>query len=106
SGTHTFITAIYEQTNSTDFMSNPGGTRRNNLLFHINGLCGASAAVNEVCADPLLSSEADINTIDFHLTVGSPARTKGISIPGITTDYDGKPRPTGGLLYDIGAFQF
>ena len=106
SGAHTFITAIYEQTNSADFMSNPGGSRRNNLLFHTNTICGVSPAVNEVCSDPLLASESDISTIDFHLTAGSPARNKGLSIPGITTDYDGKPRPIGGLPFDIGAFQF
>lgn len=106
SGTHTFITAIFEQDASGDFMSNPGGSRRNNLLFHTNDKCGASPAVNEVCSDPLLTSESDINTIDFHLTSSSPARNAGISIPAITTDFDGKPRPTGGLAYDIGAFQF
>lgn len=106
SGVHTFITAIFEQTNSPDFMSNPGGTRRNNLLFHTNDTCGASPAANEVCSDPLLVSESAINTIDFHLATTSPARAKGISIPSITVDYDGKPRPTGGAAYDIGAFQF
>jgi len=106
SGVHTFITAIFEQTNSPDFMSNPGGTRRNNLLFHTNTTCGASPALNEVCTDPLLVSETDVNTIDFHLTTNSSARTKGLVIPAITTDYDGKLRPTGGVLYDIGAFQF
>jgi hypothetical protein len=106
SGSHTFITGIYEQTNSSDFMSNPGGSRRNNLLFHTNNNCGAAPAVNEICFDPLLVSESDINSIDFHLTVGSPARNAGISIPSILTDYDGKPRPSSNLPYDIGAFQF
>ena len=106
SGNHTFITAIFEQTNSPDFMANPGGSRKNNLLFHTNDTCGASPAVNEVCSDPLLVSESNILTIDFHLTTGSSARAKGISIPAITTDYDGKARPTGGVAYDIGAFQF
>jgi hypothetical protein len=106
SGNHTFITAIFEQGAPGDFMSNPGGSRKNNLLFHTNDPCGASPAVNEICSDPLLTSESDINTIDFHLTSGSPARTHGLVIPSITTDYDGKPRPTGGAAYDIGAFQF
>jgi hypothetical protein len=106
SGAHTFITAIFEQTNSPDFMGNPGGSRRNNLLFHTNTSCGAAPAVNEVCSDPLLTSESDITNMDFHLTAGSSARGKGLVIPSITTDFDGKPRPTGGLPYDIGAFQF
>ncbi|HET6840959.1 MAG TPA: putative Ig domain-containing protein [Candidatus Angelobacter sp.] len=106
SGVHTFITGIFEQGASGDFMSNTGGTRRNNLLFHTNDTCGGSPAVGEVCADPLLTSETDINTMDFHLTITSPARIKGLIIPSLTTDFDGKLRPIGGVLYDIGAFQF
>jgi len=44
---------------------------------------------------------------DYHLLTGSPAINTGIntSAYGVTTDYDGNVRPSGGT-YDIGAYEF
>jgi hypothetical protein len=106
SGGHAYLIAIYENNSGSDWMLNNGGSRSNNLLFNISDACGAAAnGTNEVCSDPLLSSETDVNAMNFHLTSGSPARNAGEVIPAITIDYDGKPRPAA-APYDIGAFQF
>ena len=42
--------------------------------------------------------------IDFHLRSGSPAIDVGSSLPEVTVDFDGCPRPAG-AGYDIGAFE-
>lgn len=105
SGTHPFISAIYEQGQTLDYMAATGGSRKNNLLFHTNTTCGASPAVNEVCADPLLTSESDINNMDFHLTTSSSAKDKGLTISSLGSDFDGISRPQG-TAYDIGAYEF
>ena len=47
---------------------------------------------------------------DFHLVPGAPAIGNALCLPEVTTDFDGKPRPTPGRPpgqgCDIGAFQF
>ncbi len=52
---------------------------------------------NAVLANPLL-------TTDHHLLRGSPALNAGLTIPWLTTDLEGHPRPQDGK-YDIGAFE-
>jgi hypothetical protein len=42
---------------------------------------------------------------DFHLRTGSPAIDKGVCIPGINTDIEGRPRPSGAGC-DIGAYEY
>jgi len=42
---------------------------------------------------------------DYHLKPGSPALDKGTSLLDVTTDLEGKPRPSG-IAYDIGAYEF
>lgn len=44
---------------------------------------------------------------DYHLLSGSTAIDKGIDMRsyGVTTDFDGKPRPNG-TAFDVGAFEF
>ncbi len=105
SGGHTFITAVFQLGGTSNFLTNTGSTFRNNLLFHTNEVCPGIGAVGEVCSqDPLLASETNIDTIDFHLGSGSPAIGAGIAIPSITTDIEGRPRPSN-APYDIGAYQ-
>lgn len=41
---------------------------------------------------------------DYHLKQGSPAVDAGVSVPGVTNDYDGVYRPRGAGL-DVGAFE-
>jgi len=47
--------------------------------------------------DPLLMP-------DYHLRPGSPAVDQGVTIPWLTTDLEGHPRPQGSQ-YDIGAYE-
>lgn len=44
-------------------------------------------------------------THDYHLRAESPAIDKGRSLPAVTTDREGNPRPAGSG-YDIGAYEF
>lgn len=55
---------------------------------------------NKLNLDPLFT---DRNELDFHLEPNSPAIGAGINLPGITTDLDGKPRPS---PPSIGCFEF
>lgn len=44
---------------------------------------------------------------NFHLVGNSPAINNATCLPSVTTDYEGKPRPTPGLkTCDIGAYQY
>jgi hypothetical protein len=52
---------------------------------------------NAILEDPLL-------TADYHLGSGSPAIDAGLTIPWLTVDLEGNPRPQG-AKYDIGAFE-
>jgi hypothetical protein len=52
-------------------------------------------------ADPLFFSA----TSDWHIQPGSAAINNGTTLSEVTTDFDGRPRPTPGQGYDIGAYQ-
>lgn len=66
----------------------------NNILW--NDFESFTSTTN-IVADPLLSG-------DFHLQPGSPAVDAGLTLPWLTVDLAGNPRPTG-AGYDIGAFE-
>jgi hypothetical protein len=51
---------------------------------------GKGVAATSVTANPLF-----VNTTDYRLQTGSPARNRGVSAYGITTDLDGNPRVVG-----------
>ena len=46
-----------------------------------------------------------ISTTDYHLQSTSPAINAGITLSGVTNDYDGNSRPQG-AGYDIGAYEY
>lgn len=81
---------------------------RNNILTgnKSTALFGTKAADivshNLMTGDPQFVSVSNRN---FSLKAGSPAIDKGVSISGLTSDFDGSPRAQGSG-YDIGAFEY
>jgi len=69
--------------------------------------CDFSAPGSRNNVNPMLQPLANNGgpTETMALTAGSPAIDAGISLPGITTDQRGYPRPSGPTT-DIGAFEF
>ena len=66
-----------------------------------NGDCSPIQGTGNICLDPQFVgepaqagfvSESTLDNFNFHLTGNSPAIGAGISIPGLTTDYDGVTR--------------
>jgi hypothetical protein len=70
-------------------------------VFFGNG-AAPSGFTNRLTIDPLF---VNLSGFDFHLRSASPAIQAGINIPGLLTDQDGQPRPSG-QPYDMGALQF
>jgi hypothetical protein len=73
--------------------------RSNNIYFGIghNFKC-PTGYPNEYCMDPLLvnepvwSGESSLDNFNFNLAPGSPAKGTGMSVPSVTTDYNGEVR--------------
>lgn len=61
-----------------------------------------SAGPHDISADPLF---LDPVNGDFRLQAGSPAINAGVTLPEVTTDILGIPRPQGSA-YDIGAYEY
>jgi hypothetical protein len=85
-------------------VNNTGGHFRNNLNFQSRETCPDTGpnTSNELCVDPLVTAESDINFFNFHLLLNSPAKWAGFNL-GLSTDYDGVAwhNPP-----SIGAFEF
>ena len=79
-------------------LSNANVTADHNLWFNMRTGCpdssGALDETNAVCADPLLVGESNIDAINPSLTSTSPAIGAGVSINGITTDFNNVTRPS------------
>jgi hypothetical protein len=75
--------------------------RGDHNVFFGNGPA-PSGFSNSLTVDPLF---VNLSGFDFRLRSASPAIQAGINIPGLLTDQDGEPRPSG-QPYDLGAFQF
>ena len=78
---------------------------RNNISYNIGGepfiLLGTGTVhSNNLSINPQFF---DADKRDFHLQPSSPAIKAGMTLSGVTTDFDGKERPKN--AYDIGAFQ-
>ena len=74
-------------------------------LFWQNGkgdYKGVSAGQHDLADDPLFK---DVAAFDFHLTANSPARGAGLVTGAPSTDFEGQPRGTDGLV-DIGADEY
>jgi len=58
--------------------------------------------IHSIVASP---DEVFVSSIDYHLKPGSPAIDAGLTLPGVTEDIEGTPRPQG-EAYDIGVFEY
>jgi hypothetical protein len=77
-----------------DVFATSGSVINHNLWFNMATSCpDLSEETNAICVDPKLVSEANVNAINPNLTSTSPATGAGVSISGITTDYNGLTRP-------------
>jgi hypothetical protein len=68
----------------------------------VNPTPNAAAVSDVVQADPFLVAP---QSADFHLLAGSPAIDRGVTVPQVTVDFDGTPRPQG-PRYDLGAYEY
>jgi len=68
------------------------------------GVCNMSNELSNIYVDPLF---ANVSSLDFHLSTGSPALDAGgtTPVPLPTTDFDGNPRVVNGTV-DMGAFEY
>ena len=76
-----------------------------NSWFNMDSGCpddALSGETNWVCPDPLWVGESNVDALNPNLTGSSPLIGAGITISGITTDYNGNARPNPPA---IGAFE-
>ncbi len=73
-----------------------------NLYFSTQGSVGFTIGAHSKNANPAFVNAAGH---DYHLSLTSPAIDAGLTLPFITTDFDGHPRPQG-PAFEIGAFEF
>jgi parallel beta-helix repeat protein len=59
---------------------------------------------HSVAWGPLAALFVNANGGDYHLPAGSPAVDRGITLPGVTVDIEGNPRPQGASS-DAGAYE-
>jgi hypothetical protein len=86
-----------------------GSILRNNLSYN-NGVTNYNNSGSGTIAennwfngsDPLFTNASNGN---FHLQSGSPVINAGTTVPLVTTDVEGTPRPQGSA-YDIGAYEY
>ncbi len=72
-------------------------TADHNLWYSMDSFCPDNTLTGEsnyVCADPLMVSESNVDSLNPNLTSGSPAIGAGVSITGVTTDFNGVTRPS------------
>jgi hypothetical protein len=77
--------------------ANAGSVISNNLWSGMkSSLCPQEPSYEtaQQCGDPLLQSESNWDSVNANLTTGSPAIGHGVTISGITTDFNSKTRPT------------
>ncbi len=79
----------------------PNFVGSNNILYGAGAATFTNLILASINADPKLVNAA---TGDAHLQAGSPAIGAGVTISGLATDLEGKPRPASGAP-DIGAYQ-
>jgi hypothetical protein len=92
---------------TTGLPRNPFIAKDHNIYYRMRS---CPLKFTEHCTNPKIvdmpawNGEASLDSINFHLTSGSPARNAGVATPGLTKDFDGAARS--GNSGDIGAFQY
>jgi hypothetical protein len=77
-----------------DPATNPGSLIENNLWASMRTACpDLTNETHAVCSDPLMVGESNINAINPNLTSASPAIGAGLSIGGLSLDFNGISRP-------------
>ena len=73
-----------------------------NVIFGCssNGALSSAAAAQAKSFDPQF-----VGATDFHLQSTSPCIDAGVTVSGVTTDFDSNPRPSGNG-FDIGPYEF
>ena len=93
-----YFNTIYNNQHEAIQLSGSNNTYRNNILYlNPEGVYGNGTNSNNLQNDPKFVSSSD-----FHLQSNSPAIGAGMAVSGITTDFEGKPRPN---PPSIGAFE-
>lgn len=94
---------IYQDQNN-----NTGVDISNNSIYNSNGTAPSGGAYpGDNIAETWLKDPKFTNAegLDFHLQGTSPLINKGVTISGVSNDYEGTSRPQGSA-FDIGAFEY
>ena len=83
--------------------SNPN-TLSNNIFYNSKNTDGSTTGTNAITGNPNYVNPS-ATPPNLAIGVGSAAIKAGLSIPVVTTDILGNPRPVGSA-YDIGAYQY
>jgi hypothetical protein len=71
-------------------------------LFYSSSVADTAGAGSITNANPITGQDPLVSA-DWHLASGSPAIDAGTDVPWLTWDFEGEPRPRGGVRFDIGA---
>lgn len=85
-----------------------GGAAAQNVLVSNNGYYpGAPVLLDASDRSAVTGAIGYVNAagLDWHLTAGSAAIDRGVTLPAVPKDYDGRTRPRG-AAYDLGAFEY
>jgi parallel beta-helix repeat protein len=93
---------------SIDGVNISGTIVKNNIAYQnrggdiVNAIADTELSNNLTGTDPKFVNSA---AFDFHLQSISPAINRGVALPEVAKDFDGKSRPQG-TAYDIGAYEY
>jgi len=101
---------IFSNISGVDIDNNrtyPFNLEASNNLYDKTPSFDRASDASPITGDPQFVS---ISNLDFHLQPGSPAIDTGISLPDVSSDYDGNFRPIDGngdgkARYDVGAYE-
>ena len=95
-GTVSGLSSDYNDLYATGTNGYVGRTSTNGDLLTLAAWQAATAQdAHSISMNPqYINPTGDANTVDLHILIGSPCVGAGITIPGITIDFDGELRPS------------